>query len=225
MAVEKFHGIVPSHIMWHYMVYIKHILAYNPGLYHRPIINWYKARQNAPITTFSSKFMVSQYQGINTYTYAWGSVRRSSDLTFIIWATGKPAKWFWRNLWAEKILEINLRISLIAIYPFHGKFYHFMQNLSILPVQVWIYLMVPDLGLRRRTFLHQPNITNRNIPFGSNVRWNFCSMEKSKIKSSILFRKFYLCHTSKIELFIVYDHYELDKNWTNRIPAFHFSLK
>ena len=126
---------------------------------------------------------------------------------------------------AEKIIEFYLRISLIAIFPLHGKFYHFMEKFSILPVQVWIYLMVPDLGLRRRTLHHQPNITNRKIPFGSNVRWNFCSMEKLKIKSSILFRKFYLCHTSKIELFIVYDHYELDKNWTNRIPVFHFSLE
>ena len=127
--------------------------------------------------------------------------------------------------------EIYLAYSRILHQDRSGRqFNHFttkffMENVSILPVQVWIYLMVPDLGLRRRTLHHRPNITNRKIPFGSNVRWNFCSMEKSKIKSSILFRKFYLCHTSKIELFIVYDHYELDKNWTNRIPVFHFSLE
>ena len=123
---------------------------------------------------------------------------------------------------AEKIIEFYLRISLIAIFPLHGKFYHFMVKFSILPVQVWIYVMVPELGLRCRTLLHQPNIPNQKIRFGSNVRSNICSMEKSKIKSSILFRKFYLCHTSKSELFIVYDHNELDKNWTNGKPIFHF---
>ena len=161
--------------------------------------------------------MVSWYQGIDIYVYL--GLRHCAlefGCYFIIWDTGKPARWFWRNLYGRE----NFRILGSVWSPF----FHFTENFTISwktfpPVQVWIYLMVPDLGLRRRTLLDQPNIPNRKIPFGPNVRWNLCSMEK--IKSPILFRKFYLCHTSTSELFIVYDHHELDKNWTNRNRVFH----
>ena len=105
----------------------------------------------------------------------------------------------------------------------------FMEDFSILPVQIWIYLMVlSDFGLRRRTVFDTiEHHEQGKIPLSFDskfVKWKtriVRSMEKSReIKSSILFLMFYLCHTFNSELFLVFDHFELDKNWTNKRPEF-----
>ena len=137
---------------------------------------------------------------------------------FIIWATGKPARWFWRNLYGRENFRILGSVwspfsTSRKILPLHGKLFHRFKY-----EYTWWYL---TLALGAEPYLI--NRTYRTGKFrsvqmfdGTYVQW-----KEMKIKSSILFRKFYLCHTSISELFIVYDHYELDKNWTNRNRVFH----